>query len=268
MSMTGIHDDLLARQTAMKKRIWTWCIWSWPVCAIGFLVPFVFFAGLIPPPSPSMSAQEIADMIAGNRTGIRIGVIGALWFSALLLPFYAVIAAEMKKIEGELPLLAPIQFASSAILVCFFQIIGLAWLLMTYRPEINPEIMRTLNDYCWFVWSMLIPTYIFQYASMALAGFMDIRPQPLWPRWAAFFNLWVAVTGAGGFLAVFFKSGPFAWNGIVGFWIPVILFGLGNTVTMILLLRRQRYEEAQAQAAPELPKLAGGMERRPTPGHT
>lgn len=244
MSIGAPNAGLVAKQAAMKQRLWTCCIWSWPVCVIGFLIPFALLADLIPPPAPSMSAQEIAGMIAENRIGIRVGVILALWFSALLLPFYAVIAAEMRKIEGENALLAPIQFASSAILVCFFQIIGLAWLLMTYRPEINPEIVRTLNDYCWFVWSMLIPTYIFQYVSMALAGFMDVREQPLWPRWAAYFNLWVSITGAGGFLAVFFKVGPFAWNGIIGFWIPAILFGIGNTVTMVLLVRRRRYEQA------------------------
>jgi hypothetical protein len=50
------------------------------------------------------------------------------------------------------------------------------------------------------------------------------------------------VTGAGGQLAVFFKVGPFAWNGVVGFWVPVVIFMIGMCVTTVLLLRRANYE--------------------------
>jgi len=27
------------------------------------------------------------------------------------------------------------------------------------RPEADPQLIRFANDYCWLVWSMLIPTY-------------------------------------------------------------------------------------------------------------
>jgi hypothetical protein len=218
------------------------CVWAWPIGFVTFMIAFVFIAGFVPPPSPAWSAERIGRFYADNRTGIRVGMIGAMFGSALLLPFFTIISAEIRKIEGPSALLAPTQFGGAVVLVTFFQIIGLVWLLASYRPEINPEIIRALNDYCWFVWSMLIPTYIIQFVCMAVAGLMDIRPHPLWPRWAAYLNLWVAVTGAGGILAVFFKKGPFAWNGVVGFWIPVILFAIGMSVTAVLLRGRVRHE--------------------------
>jgi hypothetical protein len=55
-------------------------------------------------------------------------------------------------------------------------------------------------------------------------------------------NIWVAVIGAGGVLAVDFKSGPFSWNGIIGIWLPVALFAVGMTVNTWLLQRRATYE--------------------------
>jgi hypothetical protein len=53
---------------------------------------------------------------------------------------------------------------------------------------------------------------------------MDRSTRPLWPRWVGYLNLWIALSGAGGGLAVFFKHGPFAWNGLVGFYIPIAAF--------------------------------------------
>ncbi|MCU1654603.1 MAG: hypothetical protein QOC75_2463 [Pseudonocardiales bacterium] len=242
-----------AQHAAIKRRLWKACIWSWPAGLVVFGVGFMLFAGFVPPPSPANSAQQIADMFAANRNGIRVGIILALFGSAMLLPFLTVVSAEIRKIEGPNPLLAPMQFGGAVVLVTFFQIIGLAWLLASFRSDIDPDIVRTLNDYCWFVWSMLIATYMIQYICMAIAGFMDMRPHPIWPRWAAYLNLWVAVTGAGGQLAVFFKAGPFAWNGVVGFWLPVLIFMIGMCVTTALLLRRAHYEATQLDPSNSTP---------------
>jgi hypothetical protein len=176
-----------------KRRIWMCSIWSWPVCLVVFLIGFVGLAGFVPPPREAWSAQDIAAFYADNRTGIRAGIIIAMFASALLLPFYTVISAEIRKIEGRLGLLAPIQLCGAVILVTFFQIICLLWLLASFRPEADPQLVRAANDFCWLVWTTLIPTYSLQYVCMAVAGFMDKRPQPIWPRWAAYANLWVAL---------------------------------------------------------------------------
>ena len=228
----------------IKRRLWMACIWAWPVAIVCFAIPFVFSAGFVPPPSPSWSAARIASFYANNLTGIRVGVLCAMFASALLLPFYAVVSAEIKKIEGKPGLLATIQWGGAIMLVFVFQLICLFWITASYRQDVDPAITRMLNDFCWFVWSTFIPTYSIQYICMAIAGFMDHRERPLWPRWSAYMNLWVAVTGAGGVLAVFFKTGPFAWNGVVGFWIPVIVFGAGMSVNTVLLLKRAKYEES------------------------
>jgi hypothetical protein len=229
---------------ATRRRIWSACLWCWPVCLVGFAFCFVIVAGFVPPPRESWSAQRIAQFYADNRTAIRVGLIGSMFFSALMVPFFTVISAEIRKIEGRVSMLAPIQFAGAVILVMFFQLIGLFWLLSSFRPEADPQIIRLTNDFCWLVWTILIPTYSLQFVCIAIAGLLDARPSPAFPRWSAYMNLWVAITGAGGVMAVFFKTGPFSWNGIVGFWIPVVAFLVGMSVNMVLLLRRTRYESS------------------------
>jgi hypothetical protein len=66
-----------------------------------------------------------------------------------------------------------------------------------------------------------LPRYTLQMLCMAVAGFIDRSPNPTWPRRAAYFNVWAAFSGMGGGIAVFFKHGPFAWNGIIGFYAPL-----------------------------------------------
>ena len=238
------EPELLTPTETFRRRIWMACIWSWPVCAVLFGISFVVVAGFLPPPLESASAADIAAFYEANRTTIRAGLIGAMFASALLLPYFAVVSAEMRKIEGRNPLLAPIQYGGAVILTTFFQIICLLWLLASFRPEISPEIIRAANDYGWLVWTMLIPTYSMQFVCMAIAGFIDHRTHPIWPRWAAYMNIWVAVIGAGGVLAVYLKTGPFSWNGIIGIWLPLVLFVIGMTVNMWLLHRRASYEAA------------------------
>lgn len=236
--MKNVAADRLAEHARIKRRVWLCSIWAWPVCILTFLVGFIGFAGFVPPPSPALTSQELADFFAANISGIRIGILIAMFAAALMLPFYAVISEEIKDIEGKPALLASIQWGGAVMLMMVFQTISLFWLLASYRQDISPEITRMLNDFCWFNWSTFVPTFSIQYLCMAIAGFMDIRPVPLWPRWAAFLNLWVAVTGAGGVLAVFFKHGPFAWNGVIGFWVPVIVFAIAMCVTAYLLHHR------------------------------
>lgn len=248
------NDQRRGLQAVYARRIWKACLWCWPVCLVGFLIFFVGIAGFVPPPKESWSAERIAEFYEENRTGIRVGMIGAMFFSALMLPFFTVVSAEIRKIEGRVSLMAPVQFGGAVILIAFFQIIGLFWLLASFRPEAHVDVIRQANDFCWLVWTMLIPTYSLQFVCMAVAGFIDTRSRPTWPRWAAYLNIWVAITGAGGVLAVFFKTGPFSWNGVMGFWIPVILFVVGMTVTMVLLLQRARYEEGLESAADSAPE--------------
>ena len=241
-TVVPLEPELLTPTETFRRRIWMACIWSWPVCAVLFGISFVVVAGFLPPVAESASAADVAAFYDANRTTIRAGLIGAMFASALLLPFFAVVSAEIRKIEGRNPLLAPIQYGGAVVLTTFFQIICLLWLLASFRPEINPELIRAFNDYGWLVWTMLIPTYSLQFVCMAIAGFIDHRRHPIWPRWTAYFNIWVATIGAGGVLAVYLKTGPFSWNGIIGIWLPLVFFVIGMTVNMWLLHRRVTYE--------------------------
>ena len=115
---------------------------------------------------------------------------------------------QIARIERRMPVLAVIQFGAAVLLLVFFAVCAMLWITASFRPELDATSVRTLHDFGWLVFVMVFPGYTLQMICMAIAGFIDKSPTPTWPRWAAYFNLWVAFAGMGGGLAVFFKDGP------------------------------------------------------------
>ena len=57
-----------------------------------------------------------------------------------------------------------------------------------------------------------------------MAAFIDKSPQPVFPRWFGYANLWVVLLLLPGQMIFFFKTGPFAWNGLIAFYLAFIVF--------------------------------------------
>ena len=79
--------------------------------------------------------------------------------------------------------------------------------------------------------------------STALVELQDQRETPMVPRWFSWFTIAgaVAIVTAAG--PAFFKTGPFAYHGLLAFYMPVLVWGVylnGNAVFMWLELSREQ----------------------------
>lgn len=230
----------------MNTKIQLYCVWAGPVFLVLYALCF-FMAGYLPPHAPTLGAEEVSSFYDLHRNQTRAGLVLCMILSMLLFPWYAVIAVQMAQIEGRFPVLAIMQFGTGALLIVFFVVCSMFWIIAAWQPGLNPELLKIIHDGSWLIFVMVFPEYTLQLTCIAIAGFMDKREQPLLPRWACYFNLWVAFTGIGGGLAVFFKTGPFAWNGVIGFWLPVIFFTIW-LFTMAVLLYRAIQRQALLEA--------------------
>jgi hypothetical protein len=223
------------------------CAWS----AVAFLVVWIpsywALARFVPPPAPDMSSAELARIFQDNTNGIKLGLLMSMAASALLGPFAAVITVQMRRIEGPHSPLAYSQLVLGALIIPLFIFPMMFLEAAAFRPDRNPDEIRILSDMAWMGFIGAWFTVVFQWLSIGIAILRDDRPEPVFPRWAGYVNLAVAIGSLPGSLIYFFKSGPAAWNGVLCFWIPATAFVIW-LVVMTIVLRAAINQQARELA--------------------
>ena len=185
-------------------------------------------------------------MYQAHTNQIRFGLLVMMGASACILPFAAVISAQMKRMEDKPSVLSNLQLVSGGIGVVFFIVPCLLWSIAAFRPERDAELIHLMNDAGWLMFLMPFTTFIVQNFAIGLAILGDNSAQPVFPRWVAYLNFWVAVLFIPGGLLTFFKTGPFAWNGLFAFWVPFVVF-FSWYMVMFMLLRKGIIAQAAAR---------------------
>lgn len=214
------------------------CTWS------GILACIILGIGLwpllqfVPPPLPSASAAEIAAIYRSNSFGILLGSTFLLASTPLYAPFYAAISAEIERMEGKGAPLAKAQMLTGMLAVCVpIAVTAAAWMIAAFRPERSDETIQMLNDFGWFLFFTPVVAGLINAIIIAVAIFNDRSPNPTFPRWVAFVNIWIGILFLPGGALAFFKTGPFAWNGLFVFWLGVVAFFVWFVIMTRCLLR-------------------------------
>jgi hypothetical protein len=232
----------------MNSRNQLICAWSGIAFVAVFTIGFCILANFLPPPSPRATADEIAAIYRQHALPIRFGMLLMMGCSGLIAPFVAVIAVQMKRMEGKASVLTYAQLSSGSVGILFFVLPALIWAVTAFRPDRDPQLTLLLSDMGWIFFLMPFTPFVVQNISIGFAVLGDKSERPVFPRWVGFFNFWVSVLFLPGGIITFFKSGPFAWNGLFGFWVPLVVFFVWYIV-MFLFLRAGI--KAQAQLSPE-----------------
>ena len=232
------------KQEESLPRFLALCAWTGPAVVTIFLIGFVAFARFFPPSSPASSAAEIAAMYVDNAVGIRIGCCIMLIGSTLTIPWGLSVAALTRRIEVGIPLFTYMQVACVGIALPLAVLLPTVWGVASFRPDdVSPDITRMLHDLGWFLYLFTWPPFAIWCIAIGLPILADKTPDPIFPRWVGFFNLWVALLEAPAGLLIFFKSGPFAYNGIICFYLPSIVYFawiVVMTTTVIKAVNREK----------------------------
>jgi len=214
------------------------CAWCGPAIMVLFCLGFAVVGHFVPPPSPSDSAEVIASWYRDNATTIRIGLLLSMVAVSLVAPWGASLAVWSRRRESDHPVLTYTQLICIAGLLVASYLTCLVFAVAAFRPdEVATETTRLFNDFGWFLFLWTWPPISVWCLAIALSVFFDESENPPFPRWIAYFNFWIAFLLIPAGLIVFVKDGPFGFNGVVAFWIPVVVFfGWMLVMTRMVLL--------------------------------
>lgn len=210
--------------------------WGGPFCAVMFGAGLVL-AGFVPPPAPTLDANQIAEFYASRSIQIRGGMVLGLFGMAGYAALVGAVSAQMSAMKGpsRLPALLQLGAGSIGVLTVMFPIMIFA--IAAFRPERDPALTQLLNDAGWLMIIPAFPTFIAQFCAIAAGIFQDQPTAPVYPRWVAYLNLWIALLFIPGGFAYFFRTGPFAWDGLLAFWLAAGAFFVWLMVMTPMTLR-------------------------------
>jgi hypothetical protein len=217
------------------------CTWCGVVFLVMFAVGLVALAQFIPPPRASDSAQKIAHLYSDHTNRLRAGLVLMMIAAGFTAPWTGVVSVQLKRIEGRLSPLTYTQLACGAAGILVVLLPVMVMIVASFRPERDPALTQTLNDLAWIPFIMVFPPVMIQALSIA-AAILNKPDQDVFPRWVAYFNVWIAVLLLPAVLIPFFKRGPFAWHGLLEFWLAAaVFFGWFAVMTVALLgtIKRQ-----------------------------
>lgn len=222
------------------------CSWAGPVFAVTFCIGLWFVGQFVPPHNPLATAEDIARFYQAHPVRIMIGLLITMFSATFWIPWSAALAAQMRRMEGRMSVLAETQMGCGVAVPVFIILPVMVWATAAFRPERNPELLLFFNDFAFLQFVGVVAPAYFQITSVGVATLFDKAAQPVFPRWVGYYSIWFALSTLTGGACFFFKVGPFAWNGVIAFWMPLILYGFWLAI-MFWQIRKSLLRQALSE---------------------
>ena len=234
--------------------------WTGPLCLLTFFAGWIVLSHNYPPPDPMFTAQELVDKYyAKYRGGIMLGMSLSACFGMFYLPWTCIVSAQMRKIEFPLlyfqlqeeaeraahrkaafemmqrekvPILALMQLSGGLLTAWILVMCPCIWVWCAESaPYGNPETIRTLHFISWYIFNMTWMITAIQYIAIGVFSLIDKQKPLLFPPWLGYLAIGVSITFIPLTFLPYFKSGPFAINGLWAFHLIVAGFGITTLST-------------------------------------
>lgn len=252
-----MSEEFQRRSTDVRNQLIS--SWSGAVMVVLLILTWGLMGQNLPNISASLTADEVAAHYAEHGMMIRTGMVLALVIIGLLIVWSAQITAVMQRIERRSRVLSYSQLIGGALTVLVCSLSCVFWIAATYRTR-SPETVQLLHDLGWIGIDPLYICTAVQAISIGVLGLQDTRTRPIFPQWFCWFCIWTGITFFPISLMCFFKDGPFAWNGLLGFWLPYgcwaiwILMQSYFTARAVLRLEREELSIAEPSRSATVPR--------------
>jgi hypothetical protein len=244
------HDD----------KIELWIGW-WTLVVFYNLYGLLFFVitRTQPPPEPSLEPAQVVQWFADRRHGLLYGYALVFVVGGATAIMNATLAWSIRRMSVS-PAFAYAYLVIYA-LATFpgMLLMGVACTVGAMRPDRDPALLSWLYDLAFLSFEGTMGVFLIGSLVWGIAALLD--ENGVFPKWFAYLNLCNALTEVVVAPAWIFRSGPFAWDGAIAWWINMGVF-VTYTTAFLTLLRRLILREDFGTGP--LPALAAGA--APGPG--
>lgn len=180
----------------------------------------------LPAVPANLTAEQVVALYAEHNIRFRIGVVLALISGGFIAPLTIVISVQMARLEKGLPIWAMLQGATGVLGTAFLWLPVMIWGAAAFSPERAPELTKLMHEFGWLMFITPLSLFPMQLLGIIYVAFTKDEDDAVsaFPRWLGYLTAWQLVQSFGGPVAVLFKTGIFAWNGLLPFWLPFFLF--------------------------------------------
>ena len=220
-------------------KYWRLCAACGPVFLVAFLVCWGMLGYNIPPIPADHTPEQMAEFFRTHYNEVRAGMSGAMLFGVLYLPFTLSITKVMEWMNPEQnSMLSTLQMWGGGLTVVPLVTSSVFWLTAAYRPDVlAPVTLQMLYDMGWLLIDMFYAITTIPMVALGMAGLTDKRAKPLLPKWACWFSIWAGLSFLFELLMPFFKTGLFARQGWLNFWVEFMVWFIYILVAAFYMLK-------------------------------
>ena len=196
--------------------------WTLPLIAIIWIAAFFLFPGFLPPMSPRLPAEKVAAFYSDHTARIRWSMMLFNWFCVAFIPILMLIVERMRAMAHHTPVMRYCVIGVAAAAPIAFLTATVFWLLAAFRPDRTSDLTQLYNDLGWITFTCGVPFLVALCFFLGLSIYFDEQAHPVFSRWVGHFNVGIALALMPAAFAGLAMTGPFAWNGLFGFWLKIV----------------------------------------------
>jgi len=198
-----------------------------------YTIVFFILTRTQPPGKPWYGPEAVVGWFDGRHDGLLIGfalifALGGLSATSIALITYSIRRMSVSRAFAYSYL---ILYAVSAVpgflFICVVMTVG------AMRPDRSPATQQWLYDLGFLSFSGTMGVFLVGSLIWMLAILLD--KNGVFPKWFGYLNLCNALTEVVVAPSWIFHRGAFAWNGVIAWWIDVVVFGAYTGVFIYLL---------------------------------
>jgi hypothetical protein len=202
-----------------------------------------------PPPPAWWDAAQIGHWFHIRHTGLLAGFGAIFLISGFTAAPQALIAYSMRRMSispafaYSYLLIYALSAVPGLLLTCIFLVVG------AMRPDRDPQVLMLIYDSGFLTFSGTMGLFMVGSVIWAVAILLD--KNRVFPKWFGYFNICNALTEVVVATCWIAKSGPFAWDGVISYYINMVVFAAYTGVFITLLRTMIRREDFSSGILPD-----------------